>query len=117
MDGRFLFYEGFGEAAENIFQSFILKYNFVITSKSDYGITFENNKCRLVISYETGLQIWYYDKITHINSLLGSVCKKKGNDICEMYKNIRYCMHGRNRIICMEQLSKFLEDNFSDEFK
>lgn len=113
MDKRFLIYEGFEDDAETIFKEIIKKFNFLVTSKSDSGIFFENKQVTLDVSYETGIQIWIKNKKSNNNVMLFQIAKQKGLE--ELFFDIIGENFYKDRKGSLEKLSDFLIKHFSKE--
>jgi hypothetical protein len=119
MDGRFLIYNGFGNDVDELFKSFIKKYDLSILDKNDSGVSFENNTFKLDIFNETGLQMWFMNKKNNQTIMFLDLCLE--NEIDEVYWAIMIYINDNNyskrSIIALCQflnLSAF-SDKFSDK--
>ncbi|HNP19274.1 MAG TPA: hypothetical protein PKL31_12615 [Fulvivirga sp.] len=92
MDGRFLIYNGFERDVESIVKDLIINFNFNIINKSDAGVSLENKRVVLEISYETGLQIWLKIKRFNISEMIAKLCMFKGDSIYEQFKESSFLM-------------------------
>lgn len=110
MDRRYLIYEGFKDDHELIFKDFRSKFNFKITDVSDSGIHFVNNRCRLDITYETGIQVWLKIPKYNISEMIPILAMFKGDAI--YYKNIVQKSDVKKSMI---ELSDFLITYFVGE--
>ncbi len=112
MDKRFLIYTGFANEGKAFFKTILEKFNMKVISISDYGMSMENNRVILEISYETGLQIWIKNKKYNIRELLPKLAMFKGDYLS--YKNS--VMHFEsNKPETFIKLADFLVEKFSAE--
>ena len=117
MDGRFLIYEGFENDAEGIFEKLISKFRFDVTSKSDSGISLDNNRVKLEISYDTGIQIWLKVKRFDISEMIAKLCMIKGASTYQEFKNLMFSTLDtkESKRNDLKRLSQFLVDHFTEE--
>jgi hypothetical protein len=111
MDKRFLMYEGFNKDAKVIFQSLQDLYGYQIKHCSDSGISLENRRCVLDISYETGIQVWLKVPKYNIEIMLPKLAMIKGEEVYKKYKEIVSEVNFNNLI----RFVAYLNDNFSLE--
>lgn len=114
MDNRFLIYDGFENEIEFCFKEIIQKFNFKTHRISNYGVDFENSRCVLDLSYETGIQLWLKIPKYNITQMISTLSKIKGDKIFEKYRII---VLKKNNSDTMQELSRFLVENFSEELK
>jgi len=114
MDKRFMIYEGFSQDASEIFKELVREFSLKTSNVTDSGINLENNKVIIKLFYETGIQIWLFDKSLSEDKMFARLVKERNEELYKEYRDIRLLCRENPRN-GLKLLSDFMIKNFKEE--
>lgn len=114
MDKRFMIYEGFSQEAMEIFKKLANEFSLSYRGITDGGINLENNKIIIKIFYETGIQVWLFDKSLNEDKMFAKLVRERNEDLYREYRSIRQLFRGAPQN-GLKLLSDFMIENFKVE--